>query len=182
MIEIEGVPKHWNAAKPWLAHVSITTPDIKRLAAFYEAVFDRKAKRSPRFANNPALDRISGLIGVDIHMAWIDVGNMQLEMVQYHNPPPQPDAATAGSAQGGYAYVCIEVCDSIATRNRWLSLGATDATDVPIPLPKGGVAIRDIDGNLIVLRNESDDCAQYSLSTLDDLNVVGRNAALGKKN
>jgi len=142
VIEIEAVP---DAAErgAWPAHVSITTPDLPRAVAFYEALLGSAARRSTRLGPNAKIDRLTGLSDVEVSGAWISVGNLQLELWQYHHPE------TAADRSGpGYSHIAFEAADLPAVRAAAARIGLP-LTDGALMEGAASLLGHDPDGNVI---------------------------------
>lgn len=111
VIEVECVAPVWSDPRPWVAHANIVTHDLPRLCQFYSALLGVEAVRSPRLRDDPRLDAIADLQGVQLRAAWLNAGNAQLELMQYLHPatPMATGRRTAGAA--GFAHIAFEVAD-----------------------------------------------------------------------
>ena len=173
VVELEGVPRLWDDPRPWFAHVSLSTPDIERLSAFYSGVLEQPAIRSGPLGPNRRLDQVAGLHNVELKAAWIPAQNIQIEVMQYFQPPTTPksldERAWAELAtQAGYCYICFEVTDAQNALDYLLSLGATQ-TPAMATLSGGHLAFcADPDGNLLLLLSLSSEAQSFSIAHLDD--------------
>jgi catechol 2,3-dioxygenase-like lactoylglutathione lyase family enzyme len=143
VLELESLP--WAATErgAWPAHVSITTPDLDRAVPFYEQLLGAAARRSPRMGPNAKIDLLTGMSGVEVSGAWISVGNLQLELLEYHHP-----AAAREESPLGYRYIAFEASSLEACRSS--DAGRAQAWE-EVMLTDGTAAIfgRDADGNRI---------------------------------
>ena len=149
VLELEGNPVAPPPPGPWLSHVSISTPDVDRLSAFYGAVLGRGVRATGQYGGNPLIDRITRLTGTKVRVAWLDAGNLGLEIMQYLNPPTTASGAERSLARLGYGCISFEVSDLAAERHRLAEVGvrfhgATVAGEQAI-----SAFGRDPDGNLI---------------------------------
>jgi catechol 2,3-dioxygenase-like lactoylglutathione lyase family enzyme len=148
VVELEGVAPVWDDPTPWLAHVSISTPDLARMTDFYSALFACSAHTSATFGPNRRLDAISGLAGTRFQAAWLPAGNLQLELIQYLAPATLPAAPGTDPLALGYSHMAIEVQGLAAALSHALACGA--ATD-DTPCAPGQAFVRDPDGNRLLL-------------------------------
>lgn len=170
VIEIEGVAPVWADPSPWFAHLAISTADIGVLAAFYAKVLGTSAARSPRFHNNRRLDRIAAGENIALEAAWIPGPNMQIELMQYFNPPTLRRAASGPRPGSGYRYIALEVDDVAAELARLLSLGATVAQGWP-EASRRHAYCADPEGNILLLLAPGADSA---IAALPDPHIVAR--------
>ena len=179
VIELEGVAPVWEDPAPWVAHVSLTSHDVDRLAMFYAALLGTRATVSGRIGPNRKMDAIPGLAGTEIKAAWIPAANMQIEVIQYLQPATsKPDAPHAIDAPG-YGYICLEVSDVAAASQRALAEGATIAVGLS-PLHASGdeeFVCTDPDGNVLVLKSFKLNDVSLTLDALSDRDIVARFAA-----
>ena len=132
VVELEGVAPVWADATPWLAHVNVACADLPRQCEFYAALLGAAATRSPRLRNDERLDRIADLPGVELRMAWVPAGNMQVELIHYSQPAYAATTAATTATRSrrtpgasGHAYVAFEVQDLAAARAHLLACGGT---------------------------------------------------------
>lgn len=111
VIEVECVAPVWPDPRPWLAHANIVTHDLRRLGGFYSAWLGVDAVRSPRLGDDPRLDAIADLPGVQLRAAWLDLGNAQLELMQYLAPATGPATGRRTAGAPGFAHLAFEVAD-----------------------------------------------------------------------
>jgi catechol 2,3-dioxygenase-like lactoylglutathione lyase family enzyme len=174
VLELEGNPVAPPPPGPWLSHVSISTPDVDRLSAFYGAVLGRGVRATGQYGGNPLIDRITRLTGTRVRVAWLDAGNLGLEIMQYLSPPTTASAAERGLARLGYGCISFEVSDLAAERSRLAEVGvrfhgATVAGEQTI-----SAFGRDPDGNLIQFIEFTADGRALSLDSLVDAAALHR--------
>jgi catechol 2,3-dioxygenase-like lactoylglutathione lyase family enzyme len=167
VIELEAVPRAGEAGF-WIAHVSLSTSDLDRAVAFYEALLGEPARRSPRLGPNEKIDRLTGLQRVEVSGAWIGCKNAQLEFWQYHNPPAEPDP----ESWLGYSHLAFEVDSADEAWDLAARVGVTLADGPPLP---GAVTLRgrDPDGNVFLMITPGAQ-GMPPLRRLPDCGVVGR--------
>lgn len=138
-----------------MRHVSFATPDLNRLKDFYSVFLGGQEPRHVgrmMKVSGDAIDRVSGLEGSKIEMAWLQLRNLELEIFQYHSHPTNiPDQPRPLDAVG-YNMIVFHVSGIEAARARVLDAGGTVITE-PSPLDGGTIQFaRDPDGNLIGLQ------------------------------
>ena len=176
VVELEGVPPVWQDTTPWIAHVSFSSADIDRLADFYAEVVNRKAIKSPRFGPSPKMDLVSGMQNTEFRAAWIEAGNMQIEVLQYFVPATVAVTKERALCDIGYSYVCFEVDDMSAAINHLLSLGATQTAALAGMSEPNKYFCCDPDGNIVLLLSLAENEQQFTLAALPDAHVTRRMA------
>lgn len=134
-----------------IRHVSYGTPDVGRLIDFYAAFFDVEKARRSDVIGSETMDKVSGLQGSKLEFAWVHVGNMELEFIQYHSHPVQSPAQARSLQMLGYNMILLDVADVDQAAKRLLAAGGSLLDTVSsidgYPVSWG----RDVDGNLIGL-------------------------------
>lgn len=158
MIEIEHVdieklnlpmpPK--NARR--LRHVSLATTDMERLIDFYSILLETEnPRRSGQYFHNSGepVDKISGLKDSEMEMAWFQVRNLELEIIQYHNPAPKVLDAPRPIDATGFNMIMFDVTNLETAKQMLLDAGGSVVTKTH--LLNGGKTFfgRDPDGNLL---------------------------------
>lgn len=111
MFEVEQIDEPRFDDPVWIAHVSLVSPDIDRLVAFYENLLGVAPYGRANKLTGPRLDEVTGIDGVRIRAAWFNAGNMVLELWEYVTPAtPEPAAPRAFDA-AGYNRFVFEVSD-----------------------------------------------------------------------
>lgn len=173
--EIEGVAPVWADAKPWLAHVNLATPDFPRLLDFYAALLGTAAVRSPRLKDDPRLDAIADLANAELRMGWVPAGNMQIEVIQYYNPPTTAHTGRREPGAAGYRYIALEVTNLAEAVEHLITCGGTLACTDPAGLH---ATCRDPDGNeLLLLQPDSQSQQRASIADLADPHIIQRFAS-----
>jgi catechol 2,3-dioxygenase-like lactoylglutathione lyase family enzyme len=170
--EIEGVAPVWDDAKPWLAHVNLATSDFPRLLGFYAALLGTKSVRSPRLKDDPRLDAIADLANAELRMGWVPAGNMQIEVMQYYNPPTTIQTGRRDPGAAGYRYIALEVTNLTKAVEHLINCGGThECTD-----PEGlHATCRDPDGNeLLLVKPDSQNHQRASIADLADPHITQR--------
>lgn len=156
--ELEGVADVWPDATPWFAHVNVAAADLPRLCDFYAGVFGSAATRSPRLRNDARLDAIADLPGVELRMAWVPAGNLQVELIHYTQPLAAATTAPGtrrDAGAGGHAYIALEVADLGAATAQLLQLGGSAAAVTAADAASGLRRAADPEGNALWLLDRS---------------------------
>ncbi len=177
VVELEGVSPVWEDTTPWIAHVSFSSANIDRLTDFYATVFGRKSIKSPHFGPHARMDLVSGMCNTQFRAAWIPAGNMQVEIIQYFEPPTLALNQTRAMGDIGYSYVCIEVSDLPAAIIRLQSGGAMQSSALAQMSAKNRYFCSDPDGNIILLLCLNEAERGFSISSLSDSQITARMAA-----
>lgn len=135
-----------------IRHVSLATPDMNRAVKFYSVLLqDDKPRRLGRLfgLSGEGLDQVSGLDGAEIEMAWFQVRNLELEIIQYLSHPTQTSSAPRPVDALGYNMIVFEVTDLGAVRQKLVAAGGVVVSEA-LPMD-GGLSLfgRDPDGNLL---------------------------------
>ncbi|GAB5451242.1 MAG: hypothetical protein Hals2KO_15700 [Halioglobus sp.] len=150
-----------------IRHVSLASPDINNIVAFYERLLGgQKARRVGRFLSlsGEPLDRISGLQDAKIKMAWLQTRNLELEFVQYTSHPTQRPAAPRKISSTGFNMIVFDVSDIDAARQLFEDAGGSMVSGT-VPLDEGPIFFgRDPDGNLLGFQQTHQTAAVSSLN------------------
>jgi catechol 2,3-dioxygenase-like lactoylglutathione lyase family enzyme len=175
VVELECLPAAGAGAEPvWAAHVSVSTPDLDRAVAFYEALTGATARRSGRLGPNPKFDHLTRLDGVQVSGAWLQVGNLQLELWQYHEPAAHGVDRGRALSDPGYSHFAFEVDDLRGERERAERLGMEFQGE---PVSTAGMTAtygRDPDGNVIEFIQFVGTGRRLSIGALPDPGIVDR--------
>lgn len=145
--ELEGVMPVWTQPRPWIAHVNIACADLTAQCAFYGALFGASVTRSPRYARDSRLDSLADLSGVELRMAWVPAGNLQVELIHYSHPAEAATMARSTrrrAGASGHAYIALEVEHLEAAGAHLLACGGALA---PGAQPAGMTIGADPEGN-----------------------------------
>lgn len=170
LIELESAPFLPAEPPAWFGHLAFVSKDAERLAAFYGQLLEAPISGG-RFRENPLLDRVAGLAGVDVEARWVRSAPLALEFWQYNSPLPGPD----GEDVGRYAYVGLEAVAIGTSADAIRQLGGE--TDHLIEEGADGRSMwaRDPDGNRIRLIELKS--ARHGLAALPQADVLARAAA-----
>lgn len=138
-----------------IRHVSLSTPDIDRIVAFYSALLDEPKPRRVGGKNgigNDAMAGVSGLDGAKVRMAWFQVRNLELEIFQYASHPTELATEPRSLDAVGYNMIVFNVEDLAAAQEKFVAAGGVIETE-PEVMDGGEIVFgRDPDGNLIGLQ------------------------------
>lgn len=176
VIELEGVPPVWDDTAPWIAHVSFSSHDIDRLAAFYADVLSQSVARSPRLGPHARFDAVSGMQNTEFRGAWIVAGNLQVEVFQYFVPATTAHRQPRSLAELGYTYVCFEVSDIAAAAALFIRKGAAQSSQLASMSDANHYFCTDPDGNILLLLKISPANQAHSIAGLPDPQIGPRMA------
>ena len=153
-----------------IRHVSLATPNLKRLIAFYSVLFDEPDPRayiSDTGYAREGTDGVSGLPGSKLNMAWFQVRNLELEMFQYVSHPTELPKTPRPVDAIGYNMIVFDVDDINAAVTKLKDAGGTVVTEPQI-MDGGSIVFgRDPDGNLLGFQNVPND------SVVSSQNFIG---------
>jgi catechol 2,3-dioxygenase-like lactoylglutathione lyase family enzyme len=140
----------------WMGHVALVTHDIEHLTTFYSETLLGQPQLPAhfRFANNPRLDDVVDIDGIDLIGAWIREFTPHLEFWQYITPPT-PTRLNNHVPRQGYYSINFEVDDVQSEYDRLRRQGVRFAAP---PQACAGVVQTygfDPDGNAFQLRQAS---------------------------
>jgi hypothetical protein len=114
------------------------------------------------------------LSGAEVSGAWIQVGNVQLEFWQYHEPAAVGVDNGRSISDAGYSHFAFEVDDLPGDRARAEQLGMIFQGE---PISTGGIIAtygRDPDGNVVELIEFSGADRRLRIAALEDPHIVRR--------
>lgn len=141
-------------------HVSLSTPDIDRIVAFYSALLEQPEPRRVGGKNgigNEAMSGVTGLDGTKVRMAWFQIRNLELEIFQYASHPTELPSEPRPVDAVGYNMIVFDVDDLSAAQEKFLSAGGTIETEPELMDGAEIIFGRDPDGNLIGLQQAPSD-------------------------
>ncbi len=150
-----------------IRHVSLATPDIDAAVDFYSLLLNEPSpRRLGRLLklSGEKLDQVSGLPGTSIEMAWFQVRNLELEIIQYHSHPTQRPSAPRPLNAPGYNMIVFDVTDIDVASRRLLEAGGALVGDVRSTHSGQIQYARDPDGNLLGLQRISEDAPLSSMN------------------
>lgn len=158
MVEVEhvDVPKLNLPTPPKndyrIRHVSLATNDMDRAVKFYSTLLETKnPRRAGRLLKlqGDKVDQITGFNDTKIQMAWFQVRNLELEIIQYYNPAPTTLSMPRPIDALGYNMIVFDVTDLEQVKNKIKTAGGTIVSE-PVPADGGQIMYaRDLDGNLL---------------------------------
>jgi catechol 2,3-dioxygenase-like lactoylglutathione lyase family enzyme len=123
IMEIEGLPYARPDLPTWIGHIAIVTEDMDAATGFYSGLFGAELSNRSHVGPGPQFDRMGGLVGARLEGAWLPVGNMQIELWQFHAPSYQGDGAARAQLDLGYSHITLETTVLEATAERLVELG-----------------------------------------------------------
>lgn len=153
------IGKDWsNKHKMWLTQVAIMTPDVERLAAFYQAVYDIEPYRVSDYPASETISNVIDLDSVSMKGAWfmLDGKEKKMELFQYQGHHPTPNTIyKKDPTELGYTF-SLEVLD-IQQEYQRLKAKGVEFLSEPQQLGKFWmVYANDVDGNVFSLRQAID--------------------------
>lgn len=118
-------------------HVGITVSDLDRSISFYSKAFGFALKfRVTR--NEPFIQQIVGMNGIEIEVAMLVYEDMTLELLRYHTSAwiggkGSPYSTANDTSRSGHMHLCFEVGMFEITEEKLLSLGAYKVGSALIP-------------------------------------------------
>ncbi len=135
-----------------IRHVSLATPNMDRLVTFYAELLQQHEPRrvgSWLKLSGENLDKVSGQPGSEIEMAWFQIRNLELEIIQYHSHPTQLPGQPRALNAPGYNMIVLDVSSLEEARERFESAGGTIEGEATTFVGAPTLFGRDPDGNLI---------------------------------
>lgn len=172
MLELEqlskdrlGLDSVWVEQHPmWMTQVALMSPDVDRLAGFYQTVLDMLPNRKGSFNGNPRLDDIVDVDSVALHATWfkMDGPHKMLELMQYEHPLTPASRSPRHPTDLGYTF-SFEVEDIQQEYQRLKKLGVAFVSEPQILGAFWMVYAHDLDGNVFSLREPTSPASMYSL-------------------
>lgn len=154
-----------------IRHVSLATPDIDALVSFYEQLLEEPApRRVGRLMklSGEKVDRVSGLADSELEMAWFQVRNLELELIQYHSHPTTRPVSPRGLDALGYNMIVFDVGDLSMVKDLLIASGGSLIASTSGEGEIATVFGRDVDGNLLGFQQLDSDAAFSSQNFIDD--------------
>lgn len=149
MIEIEQLMMDNLTFDHRMRHVAIAVADIDRAVAFYTALFGKPPRERRNNLVNKTLDTTANLDDLKLDVAWFNLGNLELEIWEYVNPPPTPPNSVRPLEAYGHNMIVFDTAEPAAALAR-VEVHGGQRVATPAPMDDGQVAFgRDPDGNLI---------------------------------
>ncbi len=137
-----------------IRHVSLATPDLDAMIAFYSAFLGGQEPRHVGWLSQVSgenVDKVSGLDGSKLEMAWFQIRNLELEIFQYHSHLPNPLTQPRPLDAPGYNMIVLDVSDLDLARQRLVDAGGEIVGEQEGFASGEAIFGRDPDGNLLVL-------------------------------
>lgn len=145
--------------KMWMTQVAIMSPNIEKLSAFYQDVFEIEPYRVSAYPVSEVITKVIDLEGVSMKGAWfmLDGKEKKMELFQYEGTHPTPNTIYKRSpTELGYSF-SLEVLDIQKEYQRLKMIGVEFLSE-PQKLDKFWIVFaNDIDGNIFSLRQAIDD-------------------------
>ncbi|MBU3004519.1 VOC family protein [Paraglaciecola arctica] len=135
-----------------IRHISLATLDMDRAIDFYSELLEtQNPRRVGHYLHNEGefIDNVSGLPGSETEMAWFQVRNLELELIQYYHPEPKIPAIPKPVDATGYNMIVFDVTDVDAAKQLFSDAGGKLVTDIQQFNDGLGFFGRDPDGNLL---------------------------------
>jgi catechol 2,3-dioxygenase-like lactoylglutathione lyase family enzyme len=156
-------------AEMWVTQVCLVSSDIDRLLGFYAELLGIAPSRRVEVKNNKKAAAIGGASSVHILGAWfqLDTHAKVLELWQYLEPKTPAPRELRSPISLGYSYV-LEVDDINREYQRLRSISGVSFMSEPVVFDDFiGAYARDIDGNVLCLRQLTDPNSLHSVRALD---------------
>lgn len=141
------------------AHVNIIAKDWRKLAGFYEKVFDCEPVSTERDHHGPHTDAVTGISNVRVQGQHLRVpghgeNGPTIEFFTYNEQLQSPSPAINRT---GFAHIAFEVEDFDEVRQQVLDRGGSDyAEKITIDIPGAGrltlLYMNDPEGNIVELQ------------------------------
>lgn len=135
-----------------IRHISLATPNIESMVNFYSQLMaepnPRRLGRAGEISGE-VFDKVSGYPDVEIEMAWFQVRNLELEIMQYRSHPTQPLSSPRPLDAYGYNMVVFDVSNLDSLADTLVAAGGSVVSGIE-PMDGGQILFgRDPDGNLL---------------------------------
>lgn len=169
VVEIEGAGHAPVGLATWFSHVGIATNDVGRLRTVYEHFLGNPAKASARIAGVAALDAVTAIEDADVTMTWVPAANANVELIQFHHPPPaEPEPREF--ATPGVGHICFEVDDVAIESARAVTAGMQEVGMATSPDGTAVARLLDPDGNWVELISFASPADSRSLLNVESFN------------
>ncbi|MBX2870687.1 MAG: VOC family protein [Saprospiraceae bacterium] len=147
----------------WMTQVALLSPDVDRLAGFYEKLLGKPASRKGAYKDNLKLDSIANRDQLELKAIWINMDGpaKMMELMQYIKPKTGATKAQQPTDLG--YHFSYETTDIQGEYLRMKEMGV-DLISEPQDMGKyWAFYARDIDGNLFALRQIKEADSPYSV-------------------
>ncbi len=152
----------------WMTQVAILSPNLKKLADFYQALMGFAPNRTAKLSDSPRLDDIVNQDNIVIQATWFKMegyGKM-LELMQYEQPETPATLYKKDPTDLGYTF-SFEVGNIQQEYERMQKLGVAFLSEPLILGEFWMVFAHDIDGNVFSLRQATSKASLYSLQNFN---------------
>jgi catechol 2,3-dioxygenase-like lactoylglutathione lyase family enzyme len=153
-----------------IRHISLATANMERLIDFYSALLETENPRQSGYLfpnSGEFIDNVSGLPDSEVEFAWFQVRNLELEIIQYHNPEPENKLNTRPIDATGFNMIVFDVKDVARAKQLFLEAGGTLVMDAGHLAGEPVFFGRDPDGNLLGFQALSE-ASPYSAKNFKD--------------
>jgi len=135
-----------------IRHVSLATTDMNRAVSFYSTLLEtenpRRAGRLIKLKGDK-IDQVSGFKDSELEMAWFQIRNLELELIQYYNPAPVVNSTPRPIDALGYNMIMFDVQTLAAAKEKILASGGLIVSEPAVDDKEQIIYARDPDGNLL---------------------------------
>lgn len=166
MIENESLDAPKRGEVSWTTHIANAVHDRDAMTAFYEKLLAHKAHRTIDQENRPRLDDVANIDNLAIRGAWLNVGNMDIEVWQYVRPATPGAVGRRKLDEIGYNAFSLEVADIKIEQSRLKALGVSLAGPA---IKLGGWKVQyayDPEGNLFSVQQKLGAGSEHSVKRL----------------
>jgi catechol 2,3-dioxygenase-like lactoylglutathione lyase family enzyme len=152
MVEVEQIMRADLPFEHRMRHVAVAVSDIDRTVTFYTALLGKPPRERRSNLVNQTLDTTADMDNLKLDVAWYQLGDFELEVWEYVNPPAAPLAAPRPVDAPGYSMIVFDVANLDGALVRISEAGGV-LVSKPAPMDGGRIAFaRDLDGNLLGLQ------------------------------
>lgn len=135
-----------------IRHVSLATTDMDSAVEFYSILLEEENPRrlgSLLGFSGEKLDKVSGLKDSKIEMAWFQIRNLELEIIQYLSHPQERLVTPRPFDALGYNSIVFDVKSIALAKQKLLAAGGKLVFEPNPEDPNQVLYGRDLDGNLL---------------------------------
>lgn len=135
-------------------HLAISTANVDRLSAFYREQLGFEDDYTHHWSTgNISADRVIGLQDSQARVVMLRLGDVRLELFEFHHPVPKPSDPARPACDHGITHLCLAVEDIHREYERLRAAGMTFHCP-PQVVAHGTLRAtygRDPDGNIVEL-------------------------------
>lgn len=168
VLQRDAVDSSWLEDNPmWMTQVALISPDLDKLAEFYQKVLATPPYRKGKYGPTPRFDDIVDLDNMSFFAAWfrMDGRAKMLELMQYINPSTPKTRGIRKPTDLGYSF-SIEVENIQEEYQRMKQLGVSFFSEPLILGEFWMVFANDVDGNVFSLRQTTSPQSIYSIKNI----------------